>query len=145
MEVYHLTGQPISHQQQEFENQTSTNKQFVFQLCWPREVLHSRIEARVQEMFDGGLVAEVESLLSAQQALGRTALQAVGYREVVDYLEGKRDLAETMEQVVYHTRRFARRQETWFRGFPECKQIEMAEELTTDQVVDQILSLVETG
>ena len=145
LEVYHLTGQPISHQQQEFENQTSTNKQFVFQLCWPREVLHSRIEARVQEMFDGGLVAEVESLLSAQQALGRTALQAVGYREVVDYLEGKRDLAETMEQVVYHTRRFARRQETWFRGFPECKQIEMVEELTTDQVVDQILSLVETG
>ena len=90
-------------------------------------------------------MAEVESLLSAQQTLGRTALQAVGYREVVDYLEGKRDLAETMEQVVYHTRRFARRQETWFRGFPECKQIEMVEELTTDQVVDQILSLVETG
>ena len=48
-----------------------------------------------------------------------------------------------MQQVVYHTRRFARRQETWFRGFPECQQVTMTNEMTAEEVVDTIIDLVE--
>ena len=143
LEVYHLTGQPISHQQQEFENQTSVNKQFVFQLCWPRETLHQRIEERVTEMFEEGLVNEVQTLLESYNELGRTALQAVGYREVVEHLQGGRNLEETMEQVIFHTRRFARRQETWFRGFPECKQVEMTDSKSPESIVDEVLVLAD--
>ena len=143
LEVYHLTGEPISHQQQEFESQNKSNKKFVFQLSWPRDVLHQRIEKRVVSMFEAGLVREVQQLLESYQELGRTALQAVGYREVLEHLKGERDLDETMQQVVYHTRRFARRQETWFRGFPECQQVAMTNEMTPEEVVDTIIDLVE--
>ena len=143
LEVYHLTGEPISHQQQEFESQNKSNKKFVFQLGWPRDVLHQRIEKRVVAMFEAGLVREVQQLLESYQELGRTALQAVGYREVLEHLKGERDLDETMQQVVYHTRRFARRQETWFRGFPECQQVTMTNEMTAEEVVDTIIDLVE--
>ena len=143
LEVYHLTGEPISHQQQEFESQNKSNKKFVFQLSWPRDVLHQRIEKRVVAMFEAGLVREVQQLLESYQELGRTALQAVGYREVLEHLRGERDLDETMQQVVYHTRRFARRQETWFRGFPECQQVTMTNEMTAEEVVDTIIDLVE--
>lgn len=143
LEVYHLTGEPISHQQQEFENQNSTNKEYVFQLSWPRDVLHQRIEDRVETMFKDGLVDEVERLLQSYQQLGRTALQAVGYREVIEYLRGERDLDDTKQQVVYHTRRFARRQETWFRGFPECQPISMTNQMSAEEVVECVLALVE--
>lgn len=143
LEVYHLTGEPISHQQHEFESQNKSNKKFVFQLSWPRDVLHQRIEKRVVAMFEAGLVREVQQLLESYQELGRTALQAVGYREVLEHLKGERDLDETMQQVVYHTRRFARRQETWFRGFPECQQVTMTNEMTAEEVVDTIIDLVE--
>lgn len=143
LEVYHLTGEPISHQQQEFESQNKSNKKFVFQLSWPRDLLHQRIEKRVVAMFEAGLVREVQQLLESYQELGRTALQAVGYREVLEHLKGERDLGETMQQVVYHTRRFARRQETWFRGFPECQQVTMTNEMTAEEVVDTIIDLVE--
>jgi tRNA dimethylallyltransferase len=141
LEVYHLTGRPISHQQQEFESQNSSGKKFVFQLSWPREILHQRIEDRVEAMFNAGLVREVESLLESYRELGRTALQAVGYREVVEYLQGERGFEETKQQVVHHTRRFARRQETWFRGFSECRQIMMNKDLSSVDVVEQILGL----
>ncbi len=141
LEVYHLTGEPISHQQQEFENQYRSGKRFVFQLSWPREQLHRRIEERVEAMFENGLVEEVSRLLETYEQLGRTALQAVGYREVIEYLRGERDLETTKQQVVFHTRRFARRQETWFRGFPECQPISMTAEMTAGDVVDSIMAL----
>jgi len=112
-------------------------------LSWPREILHQRIADRVEAMFQGGLVGEVESLLESYRELGRTALQAVGYREVVEHLQGERGLDETIQQVVFHTRRFARRQETWFRGFPECRQIMMNKDLSSDDVAEQILRLAE--
>ena len=145
LEVYHLTGEPISHQQQEFESQNKSDKKFVFQLSWPRNVLHRRIEERVEAMFEAGLVREVQQLLASCQELGRTAMQAVGYREVVEHLKGDRDLEETVQQVVFHTRRFARRQETWFRGFPECQPISMTSEMTAEDVVGIILGLAEQG
>ena len=102
-------------------------------------------EERVEAMFEAGLVREVKQLLASYGELGRTAMQAVGYREVVEHLNGERDLDETIQQVVYHTRRFARRQETWFRGFPECQQISMTSEMTAEDVVDIIIGLAEQG
>jgi tRNA dimethylallyltransferase len=100
----------------------------VFVLDWPREQLYQRINERVEAMFAEGLLAEVQRLLDAGRRFGRTASQAVGYREVLQHLEGQRDLAATVELVQQRTRQFARRQLTWFRSLSECRTVPMTEE-----------------
>jgi tRNA dimethylallyltransferase len=127
LEVYRVTGQPISHLQLQFEEGRSAKERRVFVLQWPRQVLHRRIDERVQRMFAAGLVAEVNRLREQYGALGRTASQAVGYREVIDHLEGKMDLDDTIRRVAARTRQFARRQETWFRSLSESRFVAMEE------------------
>ena len=83
-----------------------------------RPSLDVRIERRVAAMFAAGLVAEVEALLAAGLAEGRTAGQAIGYREVAAYLRGELTLDQARERTVTATRRFARRQDSWFRKDP---------------------------
>ncbi len=72
-------------------------------------------------MFAAGLVDEVKGLLAAHKRLSRTASQAVGYREVIEHLQGGRGLEETIELVKLRTRQLAKRQMTWFRGLSECR------------------------
>ena len=83
-----------------------------------RPALDQRIEQRVGEMFAAGFVAEVERLLAAGLAGGRTASRAIGYPEVSAYLSGGLTLEEARERTVIATRRFARRQDGWFRKDP---------------------------
>jgi tRNA dimethylallyltransferase len=83
-----------------------------------RAVLARRIEERVDRMFADGLVAEVQRLLEEGLAEGRTAAAAIGYREVAAYLAGECSEAEARERTVVRTRRFARRQEQWYRRDP---------------------------
>ena len=131
LEVYHLTGQPISHQQIQFEEGRSVDECLVFTLCWSRFQLHERIDARVEQMFEAGLVDEVRGLLDEFGALSRTAAQALGYREVLEYVEQGEagDLPATIEKVKARTRQFARRQETWFRSLSECRMIDCLHDL----------------
>jgi len=143
LEVFHLTGIPISHQQQQFEDQGASGRQNVFVLSWPRPLLHHRIEQRVEQMFNNGFVAEVEALVTKHGSLGRTAAQAVGYQEVLALLQGECSLNEAIEQVKIRTRRFARRQETWFRGFEECIWISPVMPMEIDDTVEQILEHAE--
>jgi len=143
LEVFHLTGIPISHQQQQFEDQGTSGRQNVFVLSWPRPLLHHRIEQRVEQMFNNGFVAEVEALVTKHGSLGRTAAQAVGYQEVLALLQAECSLNEAIEQVKIRTRRFARRQETWFRGFEECIWISPVMPVEIDDTVEQILEHAE--
>jgi len=143
LEVYHLTGVPISHQQQQFEDQGASDRRNVFVLSWSRALLHQRIEQRVEQMFDNGFVAEVEALVAKHGSLGRTAAQAVGYQEVLALLQQECSPDEVMEQVKIRTRRFARRQETWFRGFEECIWIPQVMPVQIGETVDQILEQAE--
>ena len=96
LEVYKLTGQPISHQQVHFDESAPADSCNVFVLSWPRADLHRRIEERVETMFAAGLESEVASLLERYSTLSRTASQAVGYREVIDYLNGAATLPATV-------------------------------------------------
>jgi tRNA dimethylallyltransferase len=113
----------------------------VFVLDWPREQLYARIDARVQAMFEAGLIDEVRGLLAAGCSLGRTARQALGYREVLEHLEGQRDIPATIELVARRTRNFAKRQLTWFRGLNECQWVRVAEKLNADAVALTIVNL----
>jgi tRNA dimethylallyltransferase len=90
-------------------------------LRWDRDVLTRRIEERVHAMVDLGLVAEVEALLAAPGGMSRTARQALGYKEVIDHLEGICDLDEAVASIVLRTRQFAVRQERWFARDPRVQ------------------------
>jgi tRNA dimethylallyltransferase len=87
-------------------------------LEWPLDELDRRIETRVQAMVDRGLVDEVSRLAGAPRGLSRTARQALGYREVLEHLDGACSLDEAVATTVARTRRFARRQVRWFRRDP---------------------------
>ncbi len=119
LEVIEITGRPFSS----FGAGLQTYGPTVFPVrlagVWlPRDVLNARIEARVTQMRDAGLVDEVRTL-RARGALSRTAAQAIGYREVLDHVEGREpSLAAALEATVVRTRQFARRQRMWFRRDP---------------------------
>ena len=138
LEVYQSTGVPISHWQIEFDRATAPEECRVFTIRHPRSILHERIENRVHKMFEEGLVDEVSSLLRKWADLSQTASQAVGYREVIEHLRGERDLESTMEKVLVRTRRFARHQETWFRGLQECQIIDVAADYEPEQLARTI-------
>ncbi len=139
LEVYEMTGQPISALQAQFEIGRSAEECRVFVLDWPRAELHQRIQQRVEEMFAAGLVHEVRGLLAANQPLSKTARQAVGYREVIDHLNGHYSLAEAVELVDRHTRQLAKRQNTWFRSLSECRFFAMHQGLSPAEVGDDLL------
>jgi tRNA dimethylallyltransferase len=113
LEVVALTGRPFSASLPRLEYADALTVQIGVDI--DRPTLDERIARRVEEMFAGGFVEEVEALLARGLAEGRTASRAIGYREVMGYLAGDRSLAEAIEQTTVATRRFARRQDAWFR------------------------------
>jgi tRNA dimethylallyltransferase len=115
IEVIRLTGRPFSSQRAAWEPPSAKRDLHLFGLARETADLHARINARVDAMFRNGLVSETERLLQRGLADNRTAMQAIGYRQVVEHLRGERSLAETIELVKIRTRQFAKRQMTWFR------------------------------
>ena len=105
--------------------------------CFTRapDDLRRRIDIRVDEMFRRGLVAETEQLLKRGLAENKFAMQAIGYRQVVEHLRGERGLAETIELVKIRTRQFAKRQLTWFRRHGNCEWIELQPDETVEGTV----------
>jgi len=116
LEVVELTGRPFSATLPTLTYADPRTVQVGVDL--DRPTLDARIEQRVGEMFEQGFVAEVERLLAAGLAEGRTASRAIGYPEVAAHLAGELSLDEARERTVVATRRFARRQDAWFRKDP---------------------------
>lgn len=141
IEVYQKTGRPISELQQQFERGKPASDCRVFVLDWPKEELCARITRRVHAMFAAGLVEEVRALMRLPRPLSKTARQAVGYREVIEYLEGRLSLAETIEQVDHHTRQLAKRQRTWFRSLSECRFVPVSNPFNPVEIADRIAAL----
>jgi len=128
IEVIRLTGRPFSSQRADWRGTASRDparEAEVVVFTRASEDLRQRIEARVDLMFASGLVEEARRLLGAGLATNRTALQALGYRQVVDHLQGQRSLAETVALVKQKTWRYARRQLTWFRHQMQGRWIEL--------------------
>lgn len=139
LEVFAKTGEPISRRQTQFDRGPRTDAT-VWTLGWPREELRRRIARRVQAMFAAGWVDEVRRLLSGPTPPSQTAWQALGYAEIAEHLQGERDLSATQELIVVNTRRFAKRQGTWFRSLAECVPVEMGDDATVEQVADRLLA-----
>ena len=112
----------------------------IFCLTRAPEDLRRRIDARVDEMFARGLVAETRELLARGLAENPTAMQAIGYRQVVEHLRSERGLAETIELVKIRTRQFAKRQLTWFRRQPTVDWVELTEQASSVTVIDRLFA-----
>ncbi len=114
LEVYHLTGKPIWEFHQ--SHKRVVNYEFCqFGLLWEREILYKRIEVRVDSMIENGLVEEVRKILSMGYPKNLNSLNTVGYKEIISYLENEITLDKAIELIKRNTRRFAKRQMTWFR------------------------------
>src|SRR5262249_36579189 len=147
LEVWELTGRPISTWQQQWKQELRIEDRgwriedravhplssilyplpSILDRClWldlPRAELYARINARVDRMLADGLVDEVRGLRELHQPLSREAAQALGYKEIFAYLDGRSTLADAVTQIKTRSRNFAKRQCTWFRQLPECRPV----------------------
>lgn len=121
LEVIELTGRAFSAQLPDYQEIEPT---IHLGLSMDRPVLHERIAARVELMWDHGWVDEVRSLLEVGLAEGRTASRAIGYAQIRRHLDGELSAAEAKEETIVRTRQFARRQDTWFRRDPRIHWID---------------------
>jgi len=110
-------------------------------LSTEREVLYARIDARVDTMIEAGLLREVEQLLDAGFREALTATQAIGYKELVPVIETGSDLQKAVALIKQATRRYAKRQMTWFRADPRIKWIDITA-MTADDVVSAASDLL---
>lgn len=117
LEVYELTGKPISSFQTEWTAPTPRHQASWFGLNWDREALNRRINARTKAMIADGWVGETAELLQRFGTLSGTAGEATGYAELAEHLTGKLSLDDAIEHIKIATRQLARRQMKWFRRF----------------------------
>jgi tRNA dimethylallyltransferase len=115
LETLHVTGEPIWKAQQ--QHIRSIDIDFLqYGLDWDRSVLYANIEKRVDDMIEAGLIDEVKHILSLGYSKSLNALNTVGYKEIISYLENEITLDRAIELIKRNTRRFAKRQLTWFRA-----------------------------
>ena len=135
IEVHRLTGRTLSEQQDQHPKPLAERTPHVYWLSPPRDWLFARIDTRVEQMFEQGLLAEVRRLMESTRTLSRTARQALGYKEVIDWVEAShltlgvspensgQSPRELIQLIQTRTRQFAKRQHTWFRNLEECLAI----------------------
>jgi tRNA dimethylallyltransferase len=111
LEIFRQTGTPISALQSQWDKETRTDC-VLGGLDWPSELLNPRINARVKSMMERGLLEETRGLLPR---LGRQAREALGYKQLIEHLEGRCTLEEAVERIKIETRRFAKNQRKWLR------------------------------
>lgn len=133
LEVYELTGRPISERQDQFEGAPEIDHVSVG-LKREREELYERISRRVDRMMREGLVEEVRSL---EARLGPQAGQAVGYKEIISYLEGEISLEEATRLIKRNTRHLAKSQMSWFGRFPIHRWIEISEGCSAVEIAER--------
>ena len=139
LEVIELTGQPYAASLPELEYADPGTVQVGVDI--DRPTLDARIEQRVHHMYDAGLVAEVERLLDAGLAEGRTASRAIGYREARMVLAGELDLDEARQRTIFATRRYARKQMGWWRKDPRITWLPY----DADDLTERALAVVAAG
>jgi tRNA dimethylallyltransferase len=114
LEIYHATGKNKTEQEIESRKKEVEFDYKVYALNWDREKLYERINKRVDIMIEQGLIEEVKNVYEKYNEFP-TAMQGLGYKEVVEYLENKTTKEEMVEKIKQETRRYAKRQMTWFR------------------------------
>lgn len=139
LEVYERTGVPMSVQQAQDALQREPRPAVKFGLTADRETLYQRIDARVDRMVDQGLEREVSQLLARGYDRNTPSLRSLGYKEMAAYLHSEIDLRAAVDAIKLNTRRFAKRQLTWFRSDPDILWIDVGSQ-SIEQIVANILA-----
>ena len=146
LEVYYLTGKPISHwhkihpchSEPAVAGEESRFQFKIFGLEWQRDVLYERINNRVNWMLDNGMIEETRKLIKKGYQKDCPALQSLGYKWVLDYLENKIDYNKMQQLIMRDTRHYAKRQGTWFKKDKRINWIKLKEPFKSDRVADDI-------
>lgn len=138
LDVWMQTGKPFSSFHQRGEIQPDQNT-LVFGLKWPRQKLYDRINQRVDQMIEKGLVDEVGSILEAGHSKELQSLNTVGYQEIIKYLDGEWSLEKAIEKIKTSTRRYAKRQITWYKRWNFVQWLE-ADEMGVGEMKEEVLN-----
>lgn len=141
LEVYHETKRPFSEFQAAQKKEPSYDY-VIIGLTMERKELYERINARVDEMIEKGLLEEVKRLYQLAGFKDSQAAQAIGYKEIIEHLEGKITLEEAIEKLKRNTRRYAKRQFTWFRNKTDAVWFDMTN-ANFEQKIHEIEKLIE--
>ena len=131
LDVWMQTGKPFSHYHNDKPFEQPKNMS-VFATHWPRKKLHQRIEERCDKMLANGLIEETKNLLELGYSPDLQALQTVGYRQVIEYLNGEIDREQMAKDFKTATRRYAKRQITWLRRWPFLTWLNYSENSQAD-------------
>jgi len=148
LEVIRLTGKPFSAQRARWTQPSSfvpRPSSFFCGLSRSADDLRTRIDARVEAMFGRGLVEETEGLVRHGLAKNRTAMQAIGYRQVIEHLRGEHSLADTITLVKQRTRQFAKRQMAWFRRQLDLTWVEVRPDEDAETMAERLIRIRATG
>ena len=137
LELYHATGKTKTELEQESRKGLIKYDYKVFVLNMEREKLYERINKRVDIMIDLGLIEEVESLINRYNDFP-TAMQGLGYKEVVEYLQKKITKSEMIEKIKQESRRYAKRQITWFKSYKNAIWLDALQENNIDIIMEEI-------
>ena len=143
LEVYRLTGRPISSFQKQFEAERPMHDWTIIGIRREKAVESQRMNTRVKKMIELGLVEEVRSLLAEEKPLSMQARCAIGYAEIIEHLEGRRSLEDTVEEIKKNTRRLAKGQRTWFKTFRPMHWIDVAEEEPHESIMDRVRQVIQ--
>lgn len=139
LEVYKLSGKPIDQLQAGYKRKDDY-KFLQFGLSWERSQLYKNIENRVDEMIENGLVQEVREILERAYSPQINSLNTVGYKEIIEHLDGKIFLERAVELIKRNTRRYAKRQLTWFRKDKNIKWFEVNSGTDLSNISDAIIN-----
>jgi tRNA dimethylallyltransferase len=140
LEVYQLTGKPISSFQSQWETHRTIHNWTIIGLRRERADTSGRINKRVKKMILAGLVDEVKSLLAEEKPLSKQARCAIGYAEIIEHLNGHMNLKDATELIKKNTRRLAKSQRTWFKTFQKVHWLDVE----PDEPVENILHRTES-
>ncbi len=136
LEVYEITGKTISSFQQQFDAEQHRRNWTIIGLRREKKNDSNRINSRVKKMIEQGLVDEVKSLLTEDNTLSRQASCAIGYAEIIDYLNNKdMSLDDAVELIKKNTRRFAKNQRTWFKTFKNVNWFDIEPDEPTEKTL----------
>ncbi len=137
LEVFYLTGKPI-WQHHSSQNKNSKFSFYQIGLNWNRETLYTRSEERIDKMIEDGLVDEVMAILNDGYDKNLNSLNTVGYKEIISYLEKEITLSRAIELIKRNTRRYAKRQLTWFRADERIKWFNVSSQDDIDDLAFQL-------
>jgi tRNA dimethylallyltransferase len=143
LEVYQLTGKPISSFQKQWEQHQMKHDWTIIGLQRKKNDASSRINKRVKKMIGAGFVDEVKSLFDEDKPLSKQAQCAIGYAEIIEHLSGRISLEEAVELIKINTRRLAKGQRTWFKTFQDVHWLDVAEDETPEKVLDRTKTLLD--